>query len=78
MGAKPANISSRLGYAMSAVSSSYGPTKQHHKQLSYAIEELNEVIQRTNELQESTIPALQQAIGEASGPWTKGATISVN
>ena len=78
MGAKPANISSRLGYAMSAVSSSYGPTKQHHKQLSYAIEELNEVIQRTNELQGSTIPALQQAIGEASGPWTKGATISVN
>jgi len=75
MGVKPANISSRLGYAMSAVSSSYGPTKQHRDQLSYAIKGLNTVSERINTLQEKTIPALQTAIVEASGPWTKGAPV---
>jgi photosystem II stability/assembly factor-like uncharacterized protein len=75
MGVKPANISSRLGYAMSAVSSSYGPTKQHKDQLGYAVKGLNAVSNRINTLQENTIPALQTAIVEASGPWTKGAPV---
>lgn len=75
MGVKPANISSRLGYAMSAVSSSYGPTKQHKDQLGYAVKGLNAVSKRINTLQDKTIPALQTAIVEASGPWTKGAPV---
>ena len=76
MGATPATILSRLGYAMSAVRSSYGPTKQHHEQLAFAVEGLNAVSKRINTLQTSTIPALQTAIVDASGPWTKGAAIS--
>jgi photosystem II stability/assembly factor-like uncharacterized protein len=78
MGVKPANILSRLSYAMSAVGSSYGPTKQHREQLSYAENGLKEVSQRIKLLQEVTIPALQNSIITASGPWTKGATISAN
>ncbi len=76
-GAKPANINSRLGYAMSGVRSSYGPTKQHHEQLGYATEGLNEVIQRVKALQEVMVPGLQKAIIEAGGPWTKGAPIAI-
>jgi len=75
MGAKPANISSRLGYAMSAVQSSYGPTKQHREQLAYALEGLDMVSKRVKALQEAAIPKLQQAIAEASGPWTTGSII---
>jgi hypothetical protein len=75
MGVKPANISSRLGYAMSAVRSSYGPTKQHREQLGYALEGLDTVSKRVKALQETAIPKLQQAIVEASGPWTTGSAI---
>lgn len=76
MGVKPANISSRLGYAMSAIQSSYGPTQQHHEQLRYALEGLDHVTKRIKVLQEITIPALQGAIVKASGPWTKGSPIT--
>ena len=75
MGVKPANILSRLSYAMSGVQSSYGPTKQHREQLSYALEGLYTVSKRVKALQENAIPKLQNAIVEASGPWTSGATI---
>lgn len=74
-GAKPANIASRLSYAMSAVRSSYGPTKQHREQLNYALEGLNEVSAKVNELDSTVIPALQQAVINAGGPWTAGAPL---
>lgn len=76
MGVKPANILSRLSYAMSAVQSSYGPTKQHHEQLRYALEGLDQVTKRIKVLQEATIPTLQGEIVKASGPWTKGSSIT--
>lgn len=74
-GAKPANISSRLSYAMSAGWSNYGPTKQHKEQLGYALEGLNAVTKRIKVLQQDSIPALQEAIINAGGPWTKGASL---
>ena len=74
-GAKPANISSRLSYAMSAGWSNYGPTKQHKEQLSYALEGLNAVTKRIKVLEQDSIPALQEAIINADGPWTKGASL---
>ncbi len=77
-GAKPANISSRLGYAMSAAWSNYGPTKQHKEQFGYALEGLETVSKRINVLYESLIPALQKAVIDAGGPWTEGAPISMN
>lgn len=75
MGIKPANISSRLGYAMSALNSSYGPTKQHREQFGYAMDGLNAVSKRVLTLQENTVPALQKAIVEANGPWTSGTPV---
>ena len=78
MGTKPANISSRLSYALSAISSSYGPTQQHKEQFGYALDGLDKVGKRLNVLQLSTIPALQKAIVDASGPWTVGAPIASN
>ncbi|MDK1289893.1 VPS10 domain-containing protein [Pseudoalteromonas umbrosa] len=74
-GAKPANISSRLGYAMSALWSSYGPTKQHRQQFGYAQQGLEDVIKRVSALQKQTIPSLQQSVIDAGGPWTRGAAV---
>jgi len=74
-GAKPANIYSRIGFAMSAVGSSYGPTKQHREQFGYAIEGLDAVTKRINTLQQTSIPSLQKEVLDAGGPWTVGAPL---
>jgi photosystem II stability/assembly factor-like uncharacterized protein len=74
-GTKPATVTSRLRYAMSAVNSSYGPTKQHKEQLGYALDELNPVINRISTLQKSTLPALQKAMDKAGSPWTTGSLL---
>jgi len=74
-GIKPANISSRLGYAMSAAWSSYGPTEQHREQFDYAIKGLDDVGKRLKTLQENSLPSLQQAVINAGGPWTSGAPV---
>jgi hypothetical protein len=77
MGIKPASISSRLGYAMSATRSSYGPTQQHRDQLGYALEGLGEVSTRVLKLQTTELPAIQKAILAAKGPWTSGAPVAL-
>ncbi|NMP30225.1 glycosyl hydrolase [Thalassotalea sp. M1531] len=76
-GAKPANITSRLGYAMSGAGSSYGPTKQHKEQFGYALEGLNAVSLRIKALQETSVPTLQKAILASDGPWTEGASVII-
>ncbi len=79
MGISPANISSRLGYAMTVTwSSTYGPTKQHIDQLGYALEGLDKVTKQITELQQQAIPSLQKAIIDAGGPWTIGAPVIAN
>ncbi|GLS25915.1 VPS10 domain-containing protein [Marinibactrum halimedae] len=75
MGIKPANISSRLWYTMSASWSSYGPTEQHREQLGFALDGLDAVGKRMKILQEKAIPGLQQAVINAGGPWTSGAPV---
>ena len=72
MGIKPANVMSRLSYARSALGSTYGPTQQHKDQLGYAKESLDSVVTRVSTLQQSAVPALQQAVVDAGGPWTVG------
>lgn len=74
-GTKPANINSRLGYAMSATRSSYGPTQQHLEQLGFAKEGLTAISARIKTLHETTVPTLQTAISTAGGPWTMGASV---
>lgn len=75
MGTKPANIASRLWFASSASWSTYGPTKQHQEQLSFAKGALKEVLNRMLLVQEKTMPELQNAIIKAGGPWTLGAQV---
>ncbi|MCY7296645.1 VPS10 domain-containing protein [Alteromonas sp. a30] len=75
MGIKPPNIESRFSYAMSALQSSYGPTKQHKDQFKYAMEGLDSVTKRVSALQEDAIVKLQQSIINAGGPWTMGAPV---
>ena len=77
MGTKPANITSRLGYAMTVTWSSYGPTQQHKDQFEYANKRLNSVSKQVSTLQQDTIPSLQQAVIDAGGPWTVGAPVIV-
>lgn len=74
-GIKPANIASRLRYAMSASWSSYGPTAQHKEQFEFALKDIDGVISRISALQETGLPALQNAIIDAGGPWTPGVAI---
>jgi predicted nucleic acid-binding Zn-ribbon protein len=79
MGIKPANISSRISYAMTTTwSSTYGPTKQHIEQLGFALEGLDKVTKQLADLHKNTIPSLQKAIIEAGGPWTNGAPVITN
>jgi photosystem II stability/assembly factor-like uncharacterized protein len=78
MGTKPANIASRLRFAMSATWSSYGPTKQHTEQFGYALEGLDAVTKRIKTLQQETVPALQMAIVNAGGPWSVGSALIAN
>ncbi|NMH59967.1 WD40/YVTN/BNR-like repeat-containing protein [Alteromonas ponticola] len=75
MGIKPANIASRMQYAKSAAWSSYGPTQQHREQLGFALGELDKVSAEIKALQDTQVPALQQAIIDAGGPWTAGAKL---
>jgi photosystem II stability/assembly factor-like uncharacterized protein len=75
-GAKPANIMSRLGYAMSAMWSAYGPTQQHIDQLEFATQGLTTVSERLDNLHQSRLPELQKAIVDLGGPWTMGAPLS--
>ncbi|GMM69000.1 hypothetical protein MTsDn1_22950 [Alteromonas sp. MTD1] len=74
-GIKPANVMSRLGYATSALWSSYGPTQQHKDQLGYANDGLDDVVKRIKTLQEKSLPALQERIVKDGGPWTSGLTV---
>lgn len=74
-GAKPANVMSRLGYARSALWSTYGPTQQHKEQLSIANAGLNKVVNQVEALQKTAVPALQQRVVDAGGPWTVGLTV---
>lgn len=75
MGIKPASISSRLWFSMSAAWSSYGPTAQHMEQFGYAEKGINDVVARIKAVQDSQLPALQNAIIDAGGPWTAGASV---
>ena len=74
-GIRPANISSRLWYAMSATWSSYGPTQQHLEQFNFALKGLDDVSKRLKSLQDENLPNLQQAIIDAGGPWTSGGPV---
>jgi hypothetical protein len=60
---------------MSATWSNYGATKQHKEQLGYALTGLEGVTKRIKSLESDLVPALQQAIIDANGPWTKGAAL---
>jgi photosystem II stability/assembly factor-like uncharacterized protein len=77
-GTPPPTINSRLGYAMTGMWSSYGPTQQHEDQLGYATTGLNDASKRVKALHETAIPALQKSIVDAAGPWTIGAPVANN
>ncbi|KZN34583.1 hypothetical protein N480_21395 [Pseudoalteromonas luteoviolacea S2607] len=78
MGTKPANISSRLFYAMTAAWSTYGPTQQHKEQFDYASKRLESVSERVKSLQQNEVPKLQQSVIDAGGPWSVGAPLMTN
>ncbi|OCQ22789.1 glycosyl hydrolase [Pseudoalteromonas luteoviolacea] len=78
MGTKPANISSRLFYAMTAAWSTYGPTQQHKDQFDYASKRLESVSDRVKSLQQDEVPKLQKSVIDAGGPWSVGAPLMTN
>jgi photosystem II stability/assembly factor-like uncharacterized protein len=72
MGAAPATISSRVGFAKFSSSTSYGPTPQSREQLGYALDAFTGVKARLETLTTSTIPAFERALEEAGAPWVRG------
>ncbi len=72
----PATVMSRLSEVMIGTSfSTYGPTPTHLKTLGYAESDFKALRDRINTLQQRTIPALEQALIDAGGPWTPGGLI---
>ena len=72
----PATVMSRLSAVMIGTSySTYGPTPTHLKTLGYAEHDFKALRERINSLQQRTIPALEQALIDAGGPWTPGGLI---
>ncbi|WP_308910320.1 WD40/YVTN/BNR-like repeat-containing protein [Pseudokordiimonas caeni] len=74
MGATPATISSRVGFAKFSSSTSYGPTAQSREQLGYALEAFEGVKARLETLIGGTVPAFEKALEEAGAPWVRGST----
>lgn len=56
--------------------STYGPTPMHEENLGIAERQLEGLKQRLIRLTEETIPAFEQAIADAGGPWVPGMPIS--
>ncbi|WP_417451429.1 VPS10 domain-containing protein [Kordiimonas sp.] len=73
MGAAPATISSRVGFAKFSSSTSYGPTPQSREQLGYALEAFTGVKARLETLLDTTVPAFEKALMDAGAPWVRGA-----
>ena len=72
----PANVRSRLGKVLTGVgSSTYGPTATHRETLGYAEDAFDELLERINTLQDTTIPDFEAALLDAGGPWTPGGTV---
>ena len=72
----PANVRSRLGKVLVGVgNSTYGPTTTHRETLGYAEEAYDELLERINTLQQTTIPAFETSLIEAGGPWTPGGVV---
>jgi len=72
----PATVGTWLGAASSGVRrSTYGPTPSHLQWLTWAEEGFAEMPARIEALRAERIPAFEQALYEAGGPWTPGAPI---
>ena len=72
----PANVRSRLGKVLTGIgNSTYGPTATHRETLGYAEEAYDELLERINTLQDTTIPEFEAALLDAGGPWTPGGTV---
>lgn len=71
-GARPATISSRLGFVNGASNGTYGPTAQAREQFGYATDAFAGVKTRLDTLTGSTVPAFEAALEAADAPWVRG------
>ena len=71
-GARPATISSRVNYAARSGGTTYGPTKQSHQQLGYAVDAFADVRTRVGALTGATVPAFEKAMADVGAPWVRG------
>lgn len=75
-GAEPSTVMSRLSFAQLGTSNAaYGPSRAHEAQLEMAEEAFTDLRNRLAELTGEAIPAFEEDLAEAGGPWTSGATI---
>ncbi len=72
----PPTVQGRLGKVLTGVGlSTYGPTRTHEQQLDFAAQEFEVIRTRLNTMQSTTIPALEEALIAAGGPWAPGGVI---
>jgi hypothetical protein len=72
----PPTPNSRLSFAaMGTANSTYGPTPSHRKQLALALEQLDPIRQRLEQIRTADLPALEKALMNAGAPWFEGLSL---
>ena len=72
----PPTVQGRLRKVLTGIgNSTYGPTTTHRQVLEFAEDDFGDLRDRINQLMETTIPELEDAIFEADGPWIPGGSI---
>jgi hypothetical protein len=72
----PPTVETRLAVAARGTRlSTYGPTPTHRRSLEIAEQELASLRERLNGVLETRLPAFEQELEKAGGPWTPGQPI---
>lgn len=75
-GAQPETVQSRLSFAqLGTLNAAYGPAPSHERQLGMAEDEFADIRADLSALTEDAIPAFEQALADAGGPWTPAAPL---
>jgi len=69
------SIGKRLGVASRGLATLYGPTDMHRENLELARKELSNILPLIEELDEVTIPAIEQQLMKAGAPYIQGQAI---
>ncbi len=69
----PPTPNSRLSFAtMGTANSTYGPTPSHKQQLTLALQQLEPIRQRLEQIRTTDLPDIEKSLKDAGAPWFEG------